>query len=59
MYWLYEKLSDKPHDMNALEHDTKSDELIKLAKRMTTQWAQTGITRHYIIKYFSNTVWEN
>jgi hypothetical protein len=56
-YWLYDKLDGKPNA--ALEHDGKSDGLIALAKRMTRQWEQVGITRHYIVKYGASTVWEN
>lgn len=59
MYWLYEKISDKPHDLIELESASQSYDLIEKAKKLTTQWAQVGITRHYRVMYFSNTVWEN
>lgn len=58
-HWLYEKLSDKPHDCIAIAPYNTSKEAIDVAKRMTEQWGQVSVSRHYKVMYHEYKEWEN
>jgi hypothetical protein len=58
-HWLYEKLSDKPHDCIAIAPYNTSKEATDVAKRMAEQWGQVEVSRHYKVMYHEYTEWEN
>jgi len=57
-HYLYEK-DNQGRVMNLIATFEKVEDAINKAKRMTQQWAQVGITRHYLVSYHDNHEWEN
>jgi uncharacterized protein (UPF0548 family) len=57
-HYLYEK-DNQGRVMNFLESFTKVEDAIAKAKRMANQWAQVGITRHYLVSFHDNHEREN
>jgi len=57
-HYLYEK-DNQGNVTNYLECFATVSEAVTKAKRLTEQWANAGVTRHYLVTFHSYHEWEN